>query len=368
MTGSQNTLGTTPPAVEGPDPVVLAEQALLGALLLDPQQTRTVHEWLAAQNFYRAAHRALYQALVDQFRAGHPALAPHPGKEEALAWLTDAVATASRTTRGISPSYPHTLAAACPRSDHAPVYGRMVVEAALQRTVAEHATRMLTSAQTTLAAGGEARILLTHLDILTEVLDQLGRLAGVPRPGHGADQSAPGLGEPAVVNGSVEQLGQDLLAEEEMLLGTLLQTPQVIGEMAVWLRPADFADPGLGAVFSLLVALHRNGRAIDQVTLLWEARRRGLLTDQVLTVERILGLVPAPGDPAFGGEIVARRALARTASAAAWQVRDFAATMPPSRLVPRALALLAPVQQARQRWQAATAPAAERVQSFRARR
>ncbi|MBF9071796.1 DnaB-like helicase N-terminal domain-containing protein [Streptacidiphilus fuscans] len=353
--------------VEGPDPVVLAEQALLGALLLDPHQTGQVHQWLAARHFYRDAHRALYQALVDQYRAGHPALGHQPSKQDALAWLTDATAEAQRAARGITPSYPHTLAAACPRSDHAAVYGRMVVEAALQRTVAEHATRMLESARAALHSGGETRTLLTHLDILTDVLDQLARLTGTP----GTSQPCgPAAADPlpSPADGVADQLGQDVLAEEELLVASLLQTPQVIGEMAVWLRPADFADTALGAVFAVLVGLHRRGDAIDPVTLLWEARRRGLLADQVVTAERILRLAPGPGDPLFGGEIVARRALARTAAGAARQVRDLTVTLPPNRLVPRALALLAPVQQARQRWQQATAPPTETVRSFRARR
>ncbi|MEU2406511.1 DnaB-like helicase N-terminal domain-containing protein, partial [Streptomyces rubiginosohelvolus] len=71
------------------NPLMSAEQAVLGAALLDPEQL-THLEWLAADHFYRPVHQALFAALRKLRNDGHPALSadgPLP-----LSWVTDAVA------------------------------------------------------------------------------------------------------------------------------------------------------------------------------------------------------------------------------------------------------------------------------------
>lgn len=101
-----------------------AEQAVLGAVLLDPEQL-THLQWLAAGHFYRPVHQALFDALRKLRDDGHPALSadgPLP-----LSWVTDAVGEAGQHVRGLTAAYAHTLIQACPRTEHAPVYGRMVL-------------------------------------------------------------------------------------------------------------------------------------------------------------------------------------------------------------------------------------------------
>ncbi len=107
------------------NPLMSAEQAVLGAALLDPEQL-THLEWLAADHFYRPVHQALFDALRKLRNDGHPALSadgPLP-----LSWVTDAVEEAGQHVRGLTAAYAHTLIQACPRTEHAPVYGRMVLE------------------------------------------------------------------------------------------------------------------------------------------------------------------------------------------------------------------------------------------------
>lgn len=49
-----------------------AEQAVLGALMLDPYQSSTVFEILRPEDFYRDNHRSIYTAVRDIFEKGDP--------------------------------------------------------------------------------------------------------------------------------------------------------------------------------------------------------------------------------------------------------------------------------------------------------
>ncbi|MCL1791772.1 MAG: replicative DNA helicase [Peptococcaceae bacterium] len=49
-----------------------AEQAVLGALLLDPQRSSLVFEFVAAEDFYRDNHRNLFVAIRDVFELNEP--------------------------------------------------------------------------------------------------------------------------------------------------------------------------------------------------------------------------------------------------------------------------------------------------------
>ncbi len=49
-----------------------AEQAVLGALMLDPQKGSTVFEILGAEDFYRDNHKTIYLAIQDIFERGEP--------------------------------------------------------------------------------------------------------------------------------------------------------------------------------------------------------------------------------------------------------------------------------------------------------
>ncbi|MBB4981498.1 replicative DNA helicase [Streptomyces sp. SFB5A] len=161
------------------NPLMDAEQAVLGAVLIDPGQLAHL-EWLAPDHFYRPVHQALFGALRKLRSDGHPAVegeGPVP-----LSWVTDAVAEASLHVRGLTASYAHTLISACPRPAHAPVYGRMVLEGAIHRTVTQHAIRLHQEARTG-TLRGEVEGALHYADVLTGVLTDLARRWGTePRP------------------------------------------------------------------------------------------------------------------------------------------------------------------------------------------
>jgi hypothetical protein len=166
----------TPPTIEHGDRVLLrAEQALLGAILLNPAQLDRV-TWLQPDDFTHPAHTALFAAARDLAQAGHPA--PTTEGPPPLAWLADVTNKASTRTRGLTMPYLHTLAGACPHAEHAPVYGRMVLESAVRRRILQHATRLHLSARAALLHGdvGEA---LRHADALTRTLNDLAERWGI---------------------------------------------------------------------------------------------------------------------------------------------------------------------------------------------
>ncbi|MBU6536238.1 DnaB-like helicase N-terminal domain-containing protein, partial [Streptomyces mayonensis] len=118
-------------AIAPPQPVFHVEQALLGALLLDPHRLDDV-SGITADSFSTAAHAALYAAISTLPR---PDPAEHAKNTK---WLDRVLATALEEARGLTASYLHSLVQVCPWPRHAPAYARMVE--------AEHARRRLLTA------------------------------------------------------------------------------------------------------------------------------------------------------------------------------------------------------------------------------
>jgi replicative DNA helicase len=330
------------------NPLLCAEQAVLGSVLLDPGQLAHLG-WLAPDHFYRPVHQALFAALR-KFRVdGRPALAAE--ETAPLSWVNDAVDEASRHVRGLTAVYAHTLISACPRPGHAPVYGRMVLEGAIHRSVAEHAIHLHQAARAD-ALQGEVEGALHYADVLTGVLGDLARRWGSdPRP----LAPAPPLATVPVAPPSVRA---DQVAEDErFLLAVLVERPKAMEEVVGWLRPGDFTEPARGQLYRCLGALHHRGEPIDRITVLWEAQRRGLLADGTLTAEQLTVICDGvgTGSAEWLGEQIMRSSIARTAAASARAIRALAEneTLAPERLISHALHALGPLDEVRARWQAA---------------
>ncbi|MFJ9468717.1 DnaB-like helicase N-terminal domain-containing protein [Streptomyces caniferus] len=328
-------------------PLLEAEQAVLGAVLLDPSQLQQLG-WLAPEHFGRPVHRALFAAMRKLHADRHPALAVETSVP--LSWVTDTVAEAGRHVRGLTASHAHSLISACPRPGHAPVYGRMVLEGAIHRSVTAHAIRLHQAARAD-ALQGEVKGSLRCADVLRDVLTDLARRWGTePRPVDPGTPPAPA--SPAPPPGWAK--GAE---EEQILLGVLAERPKGLEEVVGWLRPADFADPARGEVYRCLGALHHRGEPVDRITLLWEAQRRGLLADGALSSDQITAICDGvgPGSAEWLGEQVMRSSVTRTAAASARAIRALAEdeTLAPGRLINHALHALGPFDEVRTRWQAA---------------
>ncbi|SCF77939.1 DnaB-like helicase N-terminal domain-containing protein [Streptomyces sp. MnatMP-M17] len=332
------------------NPLLRAEQAVLGAVLLDPGQLTRL-DWLAPEHFSRPVHRALFAAMRTLHTNAHPAVSTKAKAVVPLSWVTDTVAEASRHVRGLTAPYAHALITACPRPGNAPLYGRMVLEGAIHRTVTEHAVRLHQAARADALRGGVEGT-LHQADVLAGVLGDLARRWGTePRP------QAPTT-PPAIAAAEPPLAGMDEVAEDErFLLAVLTDRSGAMDAVAGWLRPDDFADPAHAHLYRRLGALRHRGEPIDRMTLLWEAQRRGLLADGTLTADQLAGICDGvgAGSVEWLGERIMRSSLTRTAAESARAIRALAENeaLAPGRLIGHALHALGPLNDVRARWQSA---------------
>lgn len=124
---------------EGPGPDrlppqdVVAEQSVLGAMLLSKDAIADVVETLRESDFYRPTHQTIYGAIIDLYGRGEPAdavtVASALGKSGELARIGGA-------------PYLHTLVAGVPTAANAGYYARIVSERAILRRLVEAGTRI----------------------------------------------------------------------------------------------------------------------------------------------------------------------------------------------------------------------------------
>lgn len=119
--------GRTPPQD------VAAEQSVLGGMLLSKDAIADVVEVLRGHDFYRPAHEAVYEAIIDLYGRGEPA---------------DAVTVAAQLQKrgelgrvGGAP-YLHTLVSSVPSAANAGFYADIVHERAILRRLVEAGTRI----------------------------------------------------------------------------------------------------------------------------------------------------------------------------------------------------------------------------------
>ncbi len=131
------------PSEAGPDRTppadVVAEQSVLGAMMLSKDAIADTVEILREGDFYRPAHQITYAAMIDLYGRGEP---------------VDAVTVAAELTRtgeigriGGAP-YLHTLVQMVPTAANASYYGRIVREKAILRRLVEAGTRIVSMGYT----------------------------------------------------------------------------------------------------------------------------------------------------------------------------------------------------------------------------
>ncbi|WP_158621293.1 DnaB-like helicase N-terminal domain-containing protein [Streptomyces triticirhizae] len=227
-----------------------AEQAVLGACLLDP--TQLVHlkqQRLKPEDFEKPIHRAIYQALLDLHDTKTPTTT--------TAWPTAVLAQARRYVRGLNTSYLYRVTGACPRPSHAPTYATIVREGATRRLLIQAATRLQ-------QAAGEGA-LLRVIDAAEPLITQFQHHP--PPPAIHRDPSAPPDPPPT---------DPEHVADELDLLTTLTHHPEGLRDIP-WLHPTDFTNPTRAHLYQCLTALAHRGDPIDSLTLHWEMHRRQTL-------------------------------------------------------------------------------------------
>ncbi|MEW9033350.1 MAG: DnaB-like helicase N-terminal domain-containing protein, partial [Planifilum fimeticola] len=116
-----------------------AEQAVLGAILMDPQALTLVAERLRPDDFYRQGHQRLFQAMLNVAERGEPV---------DLVTVTEELQKTKQLEEVGGVSYLTELADSVPTSAHADHYARIVEEKAILRRLIRTATQIATSGYT----------------------------------------------------------------------------------------------------------------------------------------------------------------------------------------------------------------------------
>ncbi|MFJ2175885.1 DnaB-like helicase N-terminal domain-containing protein [Streptomyces sp. NPDC087851] len=334
-----------------PGPVYYAEQALLGALLLEPHRHRAL-TGIDAGSFSYAAHGAVFTAISTL-----PAPDPVQHAQNTV-WLNQVLTAAREQTRGLTGPYLHTLISACPQPRHAAAYARMIEADHARRTLRGQAQHLAQTA-TNPALPHPVPTVLAEADTLTAIVD--GLAARFP-PHPGAPPRAPAPPPHPHCDGHEEALD-----EERLLLATATTHPGEIERMR-WLTDSDFTHPLHAGLWTCLTGLARRGAPIDPVTVLWEAQQRGLTTE-IVPADLIHGLSVPAGSAAYYGERVLERSVLATAHEVGCRIKAFTAdpATTPYQLVLGSRRALADLSAVRTRWNHATSPATPAAKSARRR-
>ncbi|GAA2624495.1 DnaB-like helicase N-terminal domain-containing protein [Streptomyces spororaveus] len=323
-------------------PVRYVEQALLGALLLEPLRIKTLGS-LGPEHFSVAMHGALFAAMT--------ALTPPAPEVHARepVWITNLLERARPHARGLTAPYLHILADSCPEPSHAPAYAQMIV-ANRARLIIRAAAETLIQAATDPVLPDPAAHVLHRTDAVAAILDDLGGLF----PSHPGSLPRTTLPLPPTRDTGV---GSDAAGEEQLLLSTVAARPACLPEMR-WLRPEDFTVPLHGVLYRCMASLTHRGDPIDAVTVLWEAQHHGLLASGA-TAREVLDLLTAPaGSPEHWGEQILQRSLLHHAHTTGLHIHAYTndPANTPHQLITGSRRALADLGAVRARWQHATRP------------
>ena len=111
----------------------VAEQSVLGGMLLSKDALADVVESLRASDFYKPAHETIYEAILSLYGHGSPA--------DAIT-VADELKKRGELTRVGGASYIHTLIASVPTAANAQYYAEIVKEHAIMRRLIEAGTKI----------------------------------------------------------------------------------------------------------------------------------------------------------------------------------------------------------------------------------
>ena len=113
---------------------ILAEQSVLGGMMLSKDAIADVIEVVRSGDFYRPAHATVFEVVGDLYGRGEPADTVSIAAELGRRDLLDRVG---------GPGYLHTLISSVPTAANAGYYARIVAEKAVLRRLAEAGTRIV---------------------------------------------------------------------------------------------------------------------------------------------------------------------------------------------------------------------------------
>ncbi len=129
-----NSNNSAPEFERTPPQDLIAEQSVLGGMLLSKDAISDVVEILRERDFYRPAHELIYDVIVDLYGRGEPADAVTVSAE---------LAKRGDIARAGGAPYLHTLISSVPTAANAGYYAKIVRERAIMRRLVEAGTKIV---------------------------------------------------------------------------------------------------------------------------------------------------------------------------------------------------------------------------------
>lgn len=253
------------------DTVMLAEQATLGALMLDPAGIDRVRGWTRPTDFADWWHGQVFTALLERQAAGETV------NVEAMApVMVDRLGERSGGRLRLVD-----LISVVPARPDPAVYARLVVQAGSRREVAGQGVLLRAGAlQSALSeSAGPVSSACLIVDATFDGLAARWAAATGRAPSPPSIPLQP-LVRPLEVRAGADKYlrarpARDQTAESDhvvALIGSLLAHPDAIPSVAAWLRPSQVPDPGWRAVYAAATDLSARGEHVDVVTVAWATR------------------------------------------------------------------------------------------------
>lgn len=256
------------------DVAALAEQAALGALLLDPAPLTAIRQWLRPGDFADTWRGWVFTTILER----------HTAREPIDPVLVGQDMTARHGRRLAALPRLHTLVANTPQIRHVAEYAQVVLDAALRREITGLGVLLRAAAAQT-AFDGTAVPMTTTCNLVDAGLDTAAeRWATALGIAHDAVVVPLALRAAARSGDARESAARYLdahpprdAAEEHQhevdLVGTLIAHPEHIAAVADWLPPQRIGDPAWRLLYATTLELVELGRPVDLITVAATAAR-----------------------------------------------------------------------------------------------
>ncbi|MFD5583253.1 hypothetical protein CFC35_10555 [Streptomyces sp. FBKL.4005] len=342
-------------------PVYYAEQALLGALLSDPQHLADV-TGISPEAFSTAAHAAVFAAIcavpapvladnTDYAAAFASLRAQSPSglaeRTEHIVWLGEVLSTAREQARGLTAAHLHGLISACPNPRHTPAYARIIAAESARRRLRKAAARLVHTARDA-SLPYPVPAALAEVDTLVSIVADI----AAAFPAHSGPLPRPLAPPPSPLHD-----GGEAAQEERLLLATCTARPAEVEQMR-WLTPEDFTHPLHAGLWQCLTALVRRNVPVDPVTVIWEAQQRGALGAADDPRDLLTFLAEPDVSAPYLGERILHRSVLTTAHHVGRRIVAFTddPANTPYQLIVGSRRALAEMTAIRARWHQATTP------------
>ena len=284
-----------------------AEAACIAALLLQPAQIPVVAAWLDHTDFAHPGAASTYQLMTELWSHGSPV-----GPTELLE-----PARADAAHHGVAAPYIAELLDGAREAGHAVGYARIVVEAAAQRRLGEHAADIVTDRLLTESGPHRQPTLAESLHSTNQTGPAVDR---APDNSESADRAYAGQNlTRELANLTDLPHGAEL---ESDVIRALASNPKAVLQVRRWLSANDFADDQHAATYRMLIGEAPRGPHTEPVTERWnhlDERAAAAAVPEVLATDR-----PAhtyAHAVRLGAQLLSTSVAARTATAAESLVR-----------------------------------------------